>query len=577
MAVLNSHEIVAMFLALGVLLASARFFGELAKYLRQPSVVGEIFAGILLGPTILGTVAPAWVEFLFPSGGGSALVLNGLTTLALVLFLLVAGIEVDLSTVWRQGKPAMGVSISGIVFPFIIGFVAAWFFPALLGRGEAVDPLVFALFFGCALSISALPVIAKTLMDLNLYRSDLGMIVIAAAILNDLVGWLVFSVTLGMIGTAGTGGLGILSAAGLALVFAAFMLTIGRWLLHRILPWMQARKSGAGGVLGFTLALALLCGAMTEWFGVHALFGSFLLGVAIGDSFHLREHTRETIKQFVSFFFAPLFFASIGLRVNFALHFDWGLTVIVLVIACIGKVAGCRLGAKWTGVFPREAWAISFAMNARGAMEIVLGLVALQFGVISESLFVSLVVMALVTSMISGPAIQGIIRQRVPPRFIQYLHRQAFLSRLRARDRWEAIRELSHALADISNTRADVIEAAVTAREQIMSTGLSKGVAVPHARIEPLPRPMIGIGFSPAGIDFDASDGEASHVIFMILIPKMDDGAALLIFADITKTFQDPELTQKILQTTEYNELLTLLNAPNPMDRVTGPGTAAPT
>jgi mannitol/fructose-specific phosphotransferase system IIA component (Ntr-type) len=190
---------------------------------------------------------------------------------------------------------------------------------------------------------------------------------------------------------------------------------------------------------------------------------------------------------------------------------------------------------------------------------------------------VSLVVMALVTSMISGPAIQGIIRQRVPPRFIQYLHRQAFLSRLRARDRWEAIRELSQALADISNIRADVIEAAVTAREQIMSTGLSKGVAVPHARIEPLPRPMIGIGFSPAGIDFDASDGEASHVIFMILIPKMDDGAALLIFADITKTFQDPELTQKILQTTEYNELLTLLNAPNPMDRVTGPGTAAPT
>jgi mannitol/fructose-specific phosphotransferase system IIA component (Ntr-type) len=184
--------------------------------------------------------------------------------------------------------------------------------------------------------------------------------------------------------------------------------------------------------------------------------------------------------------------------------------------------------------------------------------------------------MALVTSMISGPAIRGIIRQRVPPRFTQYLHRQAFLGRLKARDRWEAIRELAQALAAVSDIRPDAIEAAVAARERIMSTGLSKGVAVPHARIDALPRPMIGIGFSPAGIDFDASDGEASHVIFMILIPKVDDGAALLIFADITKTFQHPEATQKILQATDFQEVLALLNAPNPMDGVAGPRTVSP-
>ncbi|MEW6442035.1 MAG: cation:proton antiporter [bacterium] len=562
MAVLSSDEIIALFLAVGVVLSAARLLGEIAQRLRQPSVVGEILAGLLLGPTVLGRIAPGWTEFLFPPEGGIALVLDGLTTLSLVLFLLVAGIEVDLSTVWRQGKTAVGVSLSGILFPFLIGFASAWFFSPFLGRAAGVEPLVFALFFGTALSISALPVIAKTLMDLNLYRSDLGMIVIAAAIFNDLLGWLIFSVTLGMIGTRGGPGVGILYAAALAVGFAAFMLTIGRWLLHRILPWLQTRAGGAGSVLGFTLSMALLCGAFTEWFGVHALFGSFLLGAAIGDSVHLREHTRETIKQFVYSFFAPLFFASIGFRVNFAAHFDWTLTLVVLIIACLGKIFGCRLGARWTGVPPRESWAASFAMNARGAMEIVLGLLALRYGVIDEGLFVSLVVMALVTSMASGPAIQAILRQRVPPRFVQYLHRRAFVPRLRARDRWEAIRELSQALAGVAGIRAEAIAEAVTARERILPTGLSNGVAVPHARLERLSRPVIGLGFSPAGIDFDASDGEASHVIFLVLVPRLDDGAALLIFADLTKSFQDPEMTRRALQAGDFNALLAMFNAP---------------
>lgn len=561
MAVLTPREIVIMFLALGLLLGAARILGELAKAFRQPAVVGEIAAGVLLGPTCLGTLAPALSGFLFPQNGPNALVLHGLTTLALVLFLLVAGIEVELSTIWRQGKAALGVGISGILFPFCLGFLSAWAFPDVFGLGELADPFVFALFLGTALSISALPVIAKTLMDLNLYRSELGMIVVTSAVLNDLVGWTVFSMTIGMVTAPGGFGFSGIQGACFALGFALVLVTAGRWLLDRILPWLQARAGGPGGVLGFTLAFALICGACAEWFGVHALFGSFLLGVALGDSVHLREHTRETIRQFVSFFFAPLFFASIGLQVNFVEHFDPSLTLVVLLIACVGKIVGCRVGAKWTKVPNKEAWAISFALNGRGAMEIILGLVALQYGIISQRLFVSLVIVALLTSMASGPAIQVILRQRVAPRLSQYLSRQAFVGRLRASDRWEAIRELSMAAAAAAGLAPEAIEEAVTARERVLPTGLGNGVAVPHARMDGLARPLIAVGLSPSGIDFDAPDGETSHVVFLVLVPKQDDGAALLIFADITKKFHDNRMTQKLLQASDFGEVLSSLNA----------------
>jgi Kef-type K+ transport system membrane component KefB len=157
------------------------------------------------------------------------------------------------------------------------------------------------------------------------------------------------------------------------------------------------------------MSLALLAAALTEWIGIHAIFGSFLVGVAVGDSSHLRHDTRQIILKFVSFIFAPLFFASVGLHVNFIDTFDLGITVSVLVIACLGKILGCGLAARASGASPRLSGAIGFAMNARGAMEIILGLLALENGLIRQRMFVALVLMALATSMISGPAIRRLL------------------------------------------------------------------------------------------------------------------------------------------------------------------------
>ncbi len=409
----SAVDVTRLLAALAVLLFVARGFGEVARRLNQPAVLGELLAGFLLGPAVLGRVAPQIGEWLFPREGATHLVFDGICTLATVLFLLAAGLEVDLFTALRQGRRAAVVGVLGVAAPFGLGLVAVWLAPRAVGFEAGSDPTIYALFFATALSISALPVIAGTLMDLHLYRTEFGMTAISAAMLNDLLGWTVFAVVLGMAGTP-TSHLPIVLVVALTILFAVLALTLLRSAIHRALPWIQAHTTWPEGVVGFALALALSAAALTHWIGIEAVFGAFLAGVALGGSSHLSQRTRTTIGEFVGSFFAPIFFASIGLKVDFGSHFDLGLTLAVIAIACAGKVGACAAGARLSGMAPREAWAMGFAMNARGMMGIVLGLTALREGLIGERMFVSLVLMALFTSALAGPAIQAALGRTKP-------------------------------------------------------------------------------------------------------------------------------------------------------------------
>ncbi|HET6345902.1 MAG TPA: cation:proton antiporter [Myxococcota bacterium] len=555
---LSSQEMALLFLALGVLLAAARLFGELAKRLKQPAVLGEIVAGIVLGPTVLGKVAPSFSQALFPSQGPSTLVLNGFASVAIALFLLVAGMEVSLSSVWRQGRIAIIVSLSGIVAPFGLGFVTAWYGGPALAREPHSDPFVFALFFATALSISAMSVIAKTLMDINLFRSDLGMTIMAAAIFEDFLGWTIFALVLGLMGNP-RHGLPVQETIALTLLFAVFVLTAGRWLIDRALPWLQAHTSWPGGVLGFTLSLAFVGAAFTEWVGVHAVFGAFIVGVAMGDSGHLRERTRSTIEQFVSFIFAPIFFASIGLKVNFLSHFDLKVVVTVVVLACIGKVTGCSIGAYLAGMSRREAMAVGFGMNARGAMEIILGSLGLQYGLISQKLFVALVVMTLTTAGLSGPAMQRLLRRKKSLQFVDFLQEKTFIRTLGAHDPASAIHELAEIAAPHTSFNAAFIAAAVLAREELMPTGVGFGVAVPHARLRGLKEPLVAVGIAHSGVDFGAPDNLPARLICMLLTPQEDGNAQLELISDLAQTFSSEHLVRAAVETQGFTELLALV------------------
>src|ERR1700683_3578160 len=248
-----------MFLALAVLLGTAKPAGELMQKLGQPSVLGEIFAGILLGPTMLGHFKPQIYAFLFPSTGTMPIVLETVTTIGVVFFLLTAGLEIDLRSIFRQGKSALLVSIFGVAFPFAAGFLAAEAFPEYMGAVSGADTLIFSLFVGTALSISALPVIAKILMDLNLLRTEMGTVIISSAMFDDLVGWILFSFVLGMMHPTAGGavGDGVKHTIVLVVLFVGLTLTLGRWLIDKILPVLQAHTSWPGGVLGFIFTLTM--------------------------------------------------------------------------------------------------------------------------------------------------------------------------------------------------------------------------------------------------------------------------------------------------------------------------------
>jgi len=399
---LGHADVVHLLLQLSIMLLMGRLFAEAARKLNQPAVIGEILAGILLGPTVLGMIKPEWFQALYPIGSVSGVVLSGFVQVAVVMLLFIAGLEVDLHIVWQQGRQAIATSLFGLVIPFVIGFVFPYFFPQFFGMADGNGRLTFALFMGTAMAITALPVIVRILMDLNLFKSKMGLLVVASAMVDDLIGWLIFSVILGLIGKDG-GSMPLINTVILTISFTLFMLTIGRGMLNRVLPWVNKKFAWPGGVLSLSLALCFLAAAFTEYIGIHAIFGAFIIGVALGDSEHFSERAKEIVHQFINNIFAPLFFVSIGLRVNFIANFDLVLTLIILVIAFIGKIVGSGLGTRLGGFTWKESLAAGFGMNARGAMEIILGLIALENGLINEKVFVSLVIMALITSMTSGP------------------------------------------------------------------------------------------------------------------------------------------------------------------------------
>jgi Kef-type K+ transport system membrane component KefB/mannitol/fructose-specific phosphotransferase system IIA component (Ntr-type) len=559
MSHLAPHDVMVVFLALAVLLATAKICGELVKKFNQPAVLGEIIAGILLGPTLLGRYEPAIYSFLFPLTGPAALVLDGVIAISVVFFLLTAGIEIDLASIFRQGKSALLVSSFGIVIPFAFGFFAAFTFPQLLGN-EGGTRLVFSLFIGTALSISALPVVARILIDLGLLNSDMGTIVMSSAMFDDLVGWILFGMILGMMNPAATTGHSIRHTIFLVMMFAALMLTIGRWLIHKTLPFIQAHTTWPGGVLGFIFSITLAAAAFAEYAGIHAVFGAFITGAAVGESAHLRERTAEHIHEIVTNVFAPLFFASIGLHTNFVTNFDARVAGIILVVACLGKLVGAGCGARMAGMDARGALSVGIAMNARGAMEMILGILALQSGLIREPMFVALVLMALVTSLLSPPILRFLIKGRKTVSLKEIVASESFLPNLKSDTKNAALSEMCEVAAALVANAPERLLRLVNERERVVHSGWRFGVAVPSARVDGLLRPVVVVGKSEKGIDFNSRDGRPAKLIVLILTPDTQSRQDLL--ADAGKLFSHKETVERTLAAGSFVELVAALNAP---------------
>src|SRR3984885_4300497 len=367
---MTEHDTLVFLLSLAAMLASARVLGELARWLSMPLVAGEIAAGIALGPTALGRVAPNAQRWLFPNGAAQSMI-GGYSTVAVVLLLVVVGLEVDLGVLRSRGRSAALTGLLGMVLPFASGVALGVWLP----DSDLLDPArrtTVALLLGVALSISALPVIAKTLLDLGLFKSDVGLMVMAAAMIDDVVGWLVVSLLLGSVGGAALEGGPLVRTLRLGAIFAVAMLAAGRRLLGGVFARLQRGGAvGPGRVLSAVVVFALLGATGARALGLHAVFGGFVAGLAVGGSAKVNARTRAVVEDFVSHVFAPVFFAAIGLRVDFAAALDLPLCAAVFALAAVPKIVGCALGARLGGLKWREATAVGFGMNARGAMGVI--------------------------------------------------------------------------------------------------------------------------------------------------------------------------------------------------------------
>ncbi|HXR25530.1 MAG TPA: cation:proton antiporter [Candidatus Binataceae bacterium] len=405
---LTELQVLRFLIQLTLLFVIARALADVMKRLGQATVIGELLAGIVLGPTLLGHFAPGLHAMLFPPDVLADHLLEAVAWIGVIMLLLYTGLETDLRILRGVGNATFAVSALGVIVPAATGFALGWHLPAQY-LAAPDQRLIFSLFMAVAMSISAVPVIAKILIDLDLMRRDLGLLILGAGILDDTVGWLMLSIVAGL---AAHGVLDFLTFARIlvaVIVFVGFCYYLGANLIVRLMRWVDDRALAEHAGVSTMVAVAMLCAIITQAIGIHAVFGAFIAGVMLGRSARLRRSDRSELQALTIGVFAPVFFAYSGLKVDlFALH-GVGLLVLVLGIAIAGKLIGCTTGAMLFGMQVRESLAVAIGMNARGGMEIIVGLIGLSLGVLTQEMYAIIVMVAIATSLMTPPLLSWML------------------------------------------------------------------------------------------------------------------------------------------------------------------------
>jgi Kef-type K+ transport system membrane component KefB len=378
----------------------AGLFRMLFRRLGQPPVLGEMVAGIVMGPSVLGLIYPQAVAFLFPAS--SMETLRQLSQIGVVIFMFIVGMELNIRQVREKGSAAVMISHASIILPFLLGTALSLFlYRDLAPAGTSFN--AFALFIGVAMSITAFPVLARILEDRGLTQTQLGSIAITCAAVDDVTAWCILALVIALVKSTGIASAGI--TVGLTLVFAAAMVFVLRPQLARVIkePDSQLHRQR---LIPIILAFVLACALTTEIIGIHALFGAFLAGVVMPPSTKVRIFLKDKLEAFGSYALLPLFFAFTGLRTQIGLLNDlegWLLCAVIILVAIAGKLGGSMLMSRWTGMSWTQSFSIGVLMNTRGLVELVVLNIGYDLGILSGRIFAMMVLMALVTTFMTGP------------------------------------------------------------------------------------------------------------------------------------------------------------------------------
>jgi Kef-type K+ transport system membrane component KefB/nucleotide-binding universal stress UspA family protein len=392
----------ALFIAeLALLLLVGRLMGEAAQRIGQPSVMGQLIGGLLLGPSFFGVLWPAGQHAVFPMDGAQKSMIDAVSELGILMLLLLTGMETDLQLVRRVGRAAIAVALAGVAVPFACGFALGEFLPAEF----LPDPntrVVTAIFLGTALAISSVKIVAVVVREMNFKRRDLGQIIIASAILEDTIGWVIIAVAFGL---AAAGTIDLWSVGRAVIGTGLFMLasfTLGRRIVSRLIRWANDNFRSDFPVITTILIVMAIMALTTQLIGVNTVLGAFVAGILIGQSPILTRHIDEQLRGLIVALFMPVFFGVAGLNADLTILHSPALALLavgLIGIASIGKFAGAFIGGTVGGLSRAESLALGCAMNARGSTEVIVASLGLSTGLLTQNLFTLIVTMAIVTTM----------------------------------------------------------------------------------------------------------------------------------------------------------------------------------
>src|SRR4051812_47000046 len=394
---------------ISLLIAVGRGLGEIMQRIGQPSVIGELLAGLLLGPSLFGWLWPDAQHAVFPSSPEQKAMLEGIAQVGILLLLLLTGMETDLKLVRKVGRAAIAISIAGIAVPFVSGFALGQFLPqSLLPHPEA--RLVASLFLGTALSISSVKIVAVVVREMNFMRRNVGQIIVATAIIDDTIGWIIIAMIFSL---ASQGTLDIYSIGKAllgTLIFLGLSFTVGQRLTFRLIRWANDNLVSSAAVITVILLIMSVMAMITHLIGVHTVLGAFIAGVLVGESPILTRQIDERLRGLISGLFMPVFFGVAGLSADLTVLKDPDLlllTAALVLIASIGKFGGAFAGGALGGLTRWESYALASGMNARGSTEVVIATIGLSIGVLSQNLFSMIVTMAILTTMAMPPMLRA--------------------------------------------------------------------------------------------------------------------------------------------------------------------------
>lgn len=397
------HPLAVLLLQIVVIILVARLFGWICNKIGQPTVIGEIIAGIVLGPSLLGVYFPEISAFVFPveSLGN----IQFLSQIGLILFMFVVGMEIDLGVLKSKANDAVVISHASIILPFALGMGLAYFIYEHFSP-EGVHFSAFALFLGIAMSITAFPVLARIVQERGINKTRLGTVVITCAAADDITAWCLLAVVIAIV-KAGSF-ISALYTIALAIVYVFVMIKIVRPFLKRIGDLHSSPENLSKPIVALFFLTIILSSYMTEVIGIHALFGAFMAGAIMPENPKFRNIFIEKVEDIALVLLLPLFFVYTGLRTQIGLlnePYLWGVTLLIIAVAVIGKFIGSAIAAKFVGQSWKNSLVIGALMNTRGLMELVVLNIGYDLGVLNAEIFAMMVIMALVTTFMTGPAL----------------------------------------------------------------------------------------------------------------------------------------------------------------------------